>query len=168
MAYKTEENLREAFAGESAAYRRYIIFAEQADKEGLKQAAKLFRAVAEAEVIHARNHFSVLDAIGSTKDNLLAASLGEQQEFTTMYPAFLDTAKVERNDRAERTFDFANKVEKIHFGYFEAALKDVKEGKQLKDTDYYVCQTCGNTVTGSAPDNCPICGAPSSRFKKVE
>ncbi len=168
MAYKTDENLQEAFGGESKANRRYIFFAEKAEKEGYPQVARLFRAIAEAETVHARNHFNAMDAIGSTKDNLLAASIGEHQEFTAMYPAFIDTAKEERNERAERTFSWANKVEKIHHGYYEAALKDVKEGKKPADATYYVCQVCGNTVTGSAPDKCPICGSPARAFKKMD
>jgi rubrerythrin len=168
MTYKTENNLQEAFGGESKANRRYMLFAEKAEKDGYPQVAKLFRAVAEAEIIHARNHLNAMDAIGSTKDNLLASSIGEHQEFTGMYPVFIEIAKEEMNDRALHTFDFANKVEKIHYGYFEATLKDVKEGKKPADNTYYVCQVCGNTVTGSAPDKCPICGAPGTRFKKID
>jgi rubrerythrin len=168
MPYKTENNLQDAFGGESKANRRYTFFAEKADKEGYPQVARLFRAVAEAETVHARNHLNVMDAIGSTKDNLTAASMGEHQEFTGMYPVFIETAKQEMNERAERTFDWANKVEKIHFGYFEAALKAVKEGKKPEDATYYVCQTCGNTVTGSPPDKCPVCGAPARSFRKIE
>jgi rubrerythrin len=168
MAYKTEKNIQEAFSGESQANRRYSFFAEKAEKEGYSGVAKLFRAVAEAETVHARNHLNAFDAIGDTKDNLLAAVMGEQHEFTRMYPDFIEKAREERNDRAERTFEWANKVEKIHHGYFEDALKEVKEGKQPADTVYYVCQVCGNTVIGSAPDKCPICGAPAKAFKKME
>jgi rubrerythrin len=130
--------------------------------------AKLFRAVAEAETVHARNHLNAMDGIGSTKDNLLAASKGEHQEFSKMYPAFIDKAAEEKNERAKRTFDWANKVEKIHHGYYEAALQAIKEGKKPTDNTYYVCQVCGNTVTGAAPDRCPICGAPAKMFKKVD
>jgi rubrerythrin len=168
MAYETEGNLQEAFGGESKANRRYTFFAEKAEKDGYPQVARLFRAVAEAETVHARNHLNAMDAIGSTKDNLLAASIGEHQEFTGMYPAFIDKADEERNERARRTFDWANKVEKIHHGYYEAALKDVKEGKKPADATYYVCQVCGNTVTGTAPDKCPICGSSSKAFKKMD
>ena len=168
MEYKTEENIKEAFAGESAAAQRYMLFAEKAEKEGQPQAAKLFRATAEAEMVHARNHLNAMDGIGSTKDNLLAASLGERAEFTGMYPAFIEKAQQERNDRAERTFDWANKVEKIHYGYFDKAYQEIKEDKKLEDVTYYVCQVCGNTVTGSAPDKCPICGAPGRSFKKID
>jgi rubrerythrin len=168
MAYKTENNIQEAFGAESKANRRYILYAEKAEKEGYAQAAKLFRAVAEAEMVHARNHLYAVDAIGTTKDNLLAASLGEQAEFTSIYPVFLEIAKEEQNYRAERTFDWANKVEKIHYGYFEEAFKELKEGKTPADTDYYVCQVCGNTVKNNAPDKCPVCGAEGKAFRKVE
>ncbi len=168
MAYQTENNLQEAFGGESKANRRYVFFAEKADKEGHPQVARLFRAVAEAETVHARNHLNAMDAIGSTRDNLMAANIGEHQEFTGMYPHFIEVAKQEMNERAERTFDWANKVEKIHYGYFEVALKAVKEGKKPEDATYYVCQVCGNTVTGSPPDKCPICGSAARVFKKME
>jgi rubrerythrin len=168
MKYKTDENLQEAFGGESKANRRYIFFAEKAEKEGFPQVARLFRAVAEAETVHARNHFNALDAIGSTKENLIAASIGEHQEFTGMYPVFIEVAKEEQNDRADRTFALANVVEKVHHGLFETALEALKEGKKPADATYYVCQVCGNTVAGSAPDRCPVCGAPRDRFKKVD
>lgn len=168
MKYKTDANLQEAFGGESKANRRYLFFAEKADKEGFSGVARLFRAAAEAETVHARNHLNALDAIGSTKDNLTAASIGEHQEFTGMYPVFIELAKEERNDRADRTFTLANAVEKVHHGFFEAALKDIKEGKNPPDTAFFVCQVCGNTVAGSVPEKCSICGAPRERFKKVE
>jgi rubrerythrin len=168
MAYETENNVQEAFSGESKANRRYMLFAEKADEDGYPQVAKLFRAVAEAEMVHIRNHLNVIDAIGSTKDNLLAASLGEKEEFTDMYPHFIEIAREEKNDRAERSFDWANRVEKVHYGYFDAAYKDMKEGKQPAEAAYYVCQVCGNTVRDNVPDKCPICGAPLKAFKKVE
>jgi rubrerythrin len=168
MAYKTENNLMEAFSGESKANRRYLFYAEKAEKEGYPGVARLFRAAAEAETVHARNHFNAMDAIGSTKDNLVAASMGEHMEFTGMYPLFIEIANEERNERAGRTFDLANKVEKIHYGYFEAALKTIKEGKKPEDVTYCVCQVCGDTVMGEVPDKCPVCGAAGSRFKKVE
>ncbi len=168
MAYETENNIMEAFGGESMANRRYTFFAEKAEKEGYPQVAKLFRAVAEAETVHARNHLLTIDAIGATKDNLLAAVIGEHQEFTSMYPAFIEKATEEKNDRALRTFNWANEVEKVHHDYFEAALAAVKENKQPEDATYYVCQVCGNTVTGEPPEKCPICGAPVKAFKKVE
>lgn len=168
MTYKTEEYLQEAFGGESKANRRYMFFAEKAEKEGYPQVAKLFRAVAEAETVHARNHLNAMDAIGSTKDNLLAAVIGEHQEFTAVYPYFIEKAEEERNERAKHTFQWANEVEKVHHGYFEAALAAVKENKQPADNTYYVCQVCGMTVTGEPPEKCPVCSAPAKSFKKVE
>jgi rubrerythrin len=167
-AYKTDNNLQEAFGGESKANRRYMFFAEKAEKEGYPGVARLFRAVAEAETVHARNHLNALDAIGGTKENLMAASIGEHQEFTGMYPVFVEVAKEEQNDRAAHTFRLAEVVEKIHHGLFEAALAEVKKGKKPAEATYYVCQVCGNTVAGSAPDKCPVCGASAKAFKKME
>jgi rubrerythrin len=167
MEYKTENNVQEAFGGESKANRRYVIFAEKAEKDGYPQVARLFRAVAEAETVHARNHLSAVDGVGTTKDNLFAASLGEQGEYKRMYPTFIEKAEEERNERAKRSFEWANKVEEIHHGYFEEALAAVREGKPLEEATYYVCQVCGNTVTGQPPEQCPICGAPASSFKEV-
>ncbi len=164
----TEENLQEAFAGESQANRRYLFFADKAEKEGHPQIARLFRAAAEAETVHARNHFAAMDGVGSTKDNLLAAVIGEHHEFTRMYPPFIDKAEEENNKRAQRTFEYANEVEQIHHEHFQEALKALEAGQQLKDEPYFVCPVCGNTVAGEAPEKCPICGAPSSRFKRVE
>ena len=164
----TRENLKEAFAGESQANRKYTFFAEKADDAGNKQVARLFRAAAEAETVHARNHLRVLGEIKSDRDNLGAAIGGEHYEFTTMYPGFIDQAKKENNKAATGSFDLANKVEQIHHRLFQAALKNLEAGKGFKDAPYYVCQVCGNTVEGEAPDRCPICGAPRSKFKKVE
>ena len=168
MEYQTEKNLQEAFAGESQANRRYLFFAEKADKEGYLQIARLFRAAADAETVHARNHFNAMDAIGSTKENLMAGSVGEHYEFTRMYPPFIEQAIQEENRRAQVSFEYANDVEEIHHGYFEAALKALNAGEQMKDEPYFVCQVCGNTFAGEAPDKCPICGAPRSKFKQID
>ncbi len=164
----TENNLQEAFAGESQANRRYLFFADKAEKEGHPRIAKLFRAAAEAETVHARNHFNAMDGIGSTKDNLMAGVIGEHHEFTRMYPPFIEQAELENSKRAQVTFEFANKVEEIHHGYFEKALKALEAGEQLKDESYFVCPVCGNTVAGEAPEKCPICNTPRSQFKRVE
>ena len=168
MEFKTEKNLQEAFAGESQANRRYLFFADKAEKEGYPQIARLFRAAAEAETVHARNHFNAMDGVGSTKDNLTAAAMGEHYEFTRMYPPFIEQAEAENNKRGQVTFEYANAVEEIHHGYFEEALKALEAGQQLKDEPYFVCPGCGNTVPGEAPERCPICGAPKSMFKRVE
>ena len=168
MEFKTEKNLQEAFAGESQANRRYIFFADKAEKEGYPQIARLFRAVAEAETVHARNHFDAMDGVGTTKENVMAGAVGEHYEFTRMYPPFIADAESENNKRAQVSFEYANEVEQIHHRYFEGALKALNEGQQLKDEPYFVCQVCGYTVAGSVPDKCPICGATSKAFKKVE
>jgi rubrerythrin len=168
MEFKTEKNLQEAFAGESQANRRYLFFADKAEKEGYMQVARLFQAAAEAETVHARNHFNAMDGVGSIRDNLRAAVMGEHHEFTRMYPPFIEQARAENNKRGQVTFEYANQVEQIHHGYFNEALKAVEAGEQLKDEPYFVCQVCGNTVTGEAPERCPICGVPASRFKRVD
>ncbi len=164
----TQENLQSAFAGESQANRRYLFFADKVEKEGLPGIARLFRAVAEAETVHARNHLETMGGIGTTKDNLQAAIKGEHYEFTQMYPAFIEQAKSENNKRAEISFTHANEVEKIHHRLYQQALEALEAAKQLEDGPYFVCQVCGNTVLGKAPDKCPICGAPRSKFKRVE
>ena len=164
----TEENLQSAFAGESQANRRYLFFADKAEKEGYPQAARLFRAAAEAETVHARNHLAAMDGVGSTRDNLMAGAIGEHYEFTRMYPPFIEQAEAENNKRAQRSFEYANEVEQIHHKHFEEAIKALEVGQQLKDEPYFVCPVCGNTVAGEAPEKCPICGAPGSSFKRVE
>ena len=164
----TQENLQAAFAGESQANRRYLFSADEADKAGHKQVARLFRAAAEAETVHARNHIRVLGGIKSTKENLEAAIEGENYEFTEMYPDFIKQAESESNQSAERSFDLANKVEKIHHGLFQKALNSLESGESPGDKPYYVCQVCGYTLEGDPPENCPVCGAPRSRFQRVE
>jgi rubrerythrin len=165
--YRTEANLSAAFAGESQANRRYLLFADKAEKEGHAQVAKLFRAAAAAETVHARRHFNAMDAIGSTRDNLTAAMIGEHYEFTRMYPPFIEKAEEEQNERAIVSFSQANEVEQIHYRLFEAALKNIEAGKPINQDSYYVCQVCGNTVAGEAPARCPVCGAERS-FSKIE
>ena len=165
---KTNENVQYAFAGESQANRKYLFFADKAEEEGHKQAARLFRAAAEAETVHARNHLRVVQGIKSTKDNLAAAISGEHHEFTQMYPGFIKEADAEGQTQAKRSFDMANQVEKIHHGLFQAALDNLNKGKAVDDKPFFVCQVCGNTVEGSAPDKCPICGASAKMFKRVD
>ncbi len=164
----TQENLQSAFAGESQANRRYLAFAKKAEKESQPQIARLFRAAAKAETVHAHNHLEVMGGIGTTKDNLRVAVSGENYEFVTMYPAFIEQAESENNKKAQVTFGFANEVEKVHHGLYQEALKALDAGQQFKDEPYLVCQVCGNTVAGEAPEKCPVCGAPRSKFKRVE
>jgi rubrerythrin len=163
----TIDNLNAAFAGESQASRKYTYFAEMADKEGYPQVARLFRAAAEAETVHARNHLNVLQGIGTTIQNLKTAISGEFHEMTEKYPDFIAQAKTEKSEKAETSFDLANKVEKVHHGLYHQALKDLEAAKKSASKPYYVCQVCGNTAEGEAPDRCPICGASKSQFKKI-
>ena len=165
---KTEQNLQEAFAGESQANRRYLFFAAKADQEAQPQIARLFRAAADAETVHARNHFNAMDGVGSTRENLTAGVIGEHREFTGMYPGFITQARVDQYQRAEITFTHANAVEAIHYGLFQEAVKALEGGEAIKEQPIFVCQVCGNTVLGEAPDTCPICGAPRGSFKQVE
>jgi len=165
---KTKENLEFAFAGESQANRKYLFFAEKAGEEGLGQTARLFRAAAEAETIHARNHLKVMQGIKSTKENLLAAISGENHEFTEMYPGFVKQAETEGEEKARHSFDIANKVERIHHGLFQATRGMLEKGQTMEDKPFYVCQYCGNTVEGEAPEKCPVCGAPRRMFKQIE
>ena len=164
---KTLDNLKNAFAGESQANRRYLAFARKAEEEGLAQIAKLFRAAAEAETIHALNHVRIMGEVKSTLENLASAVSGETFEFKTMYPEYLNMAKNEGNQQATWSFDVASKVEKIHAALFSKTIEALKMGKKLTTVDYYVCGVCGNTVEGEAPDKCPICGAPKTRFFKI-
>jgi len=164
MGTKTVENLKEAFAGESQANRKYLAFAKKAEEEGYAQVAKLFRAAAEAETVHAHNHLRVLKGIKSTKENLQEAIGGETHEFKTMYPGMMEAAKSEKDDAGLRTFNFANEVEKIHASLYSKALESLGKNEVV---DYYVCPVCGNTVEKAAPDRCPICGAPGKSFIKI-
>ncbi len=162
----TQDNLNEAFAGESQANRKYLAFAEKADQDGYRQVAKLFRAAAAAETVHALNHLRVMGAVGKTADNLKSAIAGETVEFREMYPKFIEAAKKEKaSDAAVLSFDVANKVEKIHANLYKKALDSLGKNEEV---DYYVCSICGNTVENSAPDRCPICNAPQEMFKRVD
>lgn len=164
---KTTENLKGAFAGESQANRRYLAFARKAEKDGLAQIAKLFRAAAEAETIHALNHLRIAGEVKSTSDNLETAVSGETFEFKTMYPNYLAEAKNEENKQAVWSFDVANKVEQIHADLFSKAIEALKTGEKLAPVNYFVCSVCGNTVEGMAPEKCSVCGAPRAKFFKA-
>jgi rubrerythrin len=164
----TNENLQTAFAGESQASRKYLYFAEKADADGQPQIARLFRAASEAETVHARNHLNAMNGIGSVADNLKAAVGGEHYEFTEMYPGFIVQADAEKNTKARISFNWANKVEQIHHSLYQKALQSVQAGKKTENKPIFVCQNCGNTVEGEAPDICPVCGKPRSMFKKID
>jgi rubrerythrin len=162
---KTEKNLKEAFAGESQANRKYLAFAKKAEQEGYPQVAKLFRAAAEAETVHAHAHLRELAGIRSTKENLEEAIAGESHEFQKMYPGMIEDAKSEGQKGALRSFEFANAVEKVHAKLYQKALEML--GKNA-DMTYYVCQVCGYTAEDHAPDECPVCKAKKQAFKKAE
>jgi len=162
---KTEHNLMEAFAGESQANRRYLAFAEKAEKDGHPQVARLFRAAAAAETVHAHNHLKAAGGIRSTEENLREAISGEIHEFKNMYPQMIEDARAEGHKQALRSFEFANEVEKVHAGLYQKALDNLDS---LPETDYRVCSVCGHTVQGEAPDQCPICKAAKKAFFKVD
>jgi rubrerythrin len=162
---KSEQNLKEAFAGESQANRKYLAFAKQADKEGYPKTAKLFRAAAEAETVHAHAHLRTLGGINSTTDNLKESISGETHEFKNMYPAMIKDAVEEGNKGAERTFSYANEVEKVHAKLYQDALDNLDNQEEV---DYYVCSVCGYTCEGEPQDTCPVCKSKSTVFFKVD
>lgn len=163
---RTEEYLKEAFAGESQANRKYLAFAEKAKRDGYAQAARLFMAAAEAETIHAHNHMRALKAINITSENLKEAITGETHEFMKMYPEMLTAAQAEGNKDAERSFKYALEVEKIHEKLYSAMLASL--GSCEEEYPYFVCPVCGYTCEKHAPERCPVCNAKGSVFKRIE
>lgn len=162
----TQQNLATAFAGESQANRKYLAFARKAEKEGLPQIAKLFRAAAEAETLHALAHFNNMGGVGTTLQNLEAAVAGETYEFTEMYPPMVKQANIEGHE-ARIMLGFANEAEKVHARLFQQALEALKAGKDLSVMEVYFCPVCGDVELGSPPEKCPICGAPKAKFQKI-
>lgn len=162
---QTEKNLWDAFAGESQANRKYLAFAKKADQEGYTQVAKLFRAAAEAETVHAHTHLRTLKDVKSTAENLEAAIAGETHEFKSMYPDMIETAKKEGDKIAERSFTYANEVEKIHAALYQKALDQMDK---LEEAEYYICSVCGYTCENQPPDVCPVCGVKAKFFFKSE
>ena len=162
---KTEKNLKDAFAGESQANRKYLAFAQKAQTEGYPQVAKLFRAAAEAETVHAHTHLRTLKGVKSTLENLKESLGGETYEFQSMYPPMIEAAKAEGNEAAVRTFTYANEVEKVHAALYQKAIDSL--GKPQADVDYYVCSVCGYTVEMEAPEECPVCKAKKKAFMKI-
>ena len=162
---KSVAHLKEAFAGESQANRKYLAFAEKADREGYPQVARLFRAAAEAETIHALNHLRALKAIQNTSENLKEAMAGEVAEFEQMYPRMIAAAQAEGHKEAERTFTFANEVEKVHARLFQEALANLET---KESAEMFVCPICGYTVAGEPPDTCPVCNAKKKTFRRID
>lgn len=164
---KTKENLKEAFAGESQANRKYLAYGERAAKDGFAQVAKLFRAVAAAETIHAHAHLRALDGVKGTAENLEDAAAGEKYEFEEMYPPMVATAEEEGDRRAAISMKNAMEVEKVHHGLFNEAMEAVKADKDLENAPIRVCPVCGHTVIGDAPDECPVCKAKGEKFMEI-
>jgi len=162
---KSVDDLKNAFAGESQANRRYLAFAKKADDEGHHLVAKLFRAAAHAETVHALNHLRALGEVKSTAENLQAAINGENYESVSMYPAFIKDAESDENRKALTSFNWALDVEKVHEELYRQALASL--GKETEEYDYYVCPVCGFTHARNAPDKCPVCGTPGARFEKI-
>lgn len=158
----TETNLKDAFAGESQANRKYLAFAKKAEQDGFANVARLFRAAAEAETIHAHGHLAALDGVKSTAENLKAAIEGETYEYTRMYPPMLKQAEAD-NHKGKRMFAFAAQAEAVHAELYKKALKAVEQGKDLTET-FYLCPVCGHIETGKPPAACPICGAKADKF----
>jgi rubrerythrin len=163
----TSENLSAAFAGESQANQKYTAYAKKAEAEGHAQVAKLFRAAAAAETVHAQAHLRVMGEVKGTAENLEAAVGGEAAEFKEMYPQFAAAAESEGNKGAVMSFRNAMAVEEIHHGLYTEALKAVQSGKDMPAAPIFVCGVCGNTVIGEAPERCPVCGAPRQKFFEV-
>jgi rubrerythrin len=162
---QTEKYLKDAFAGESQANRKYLAFADKAEREGYRQVARLFRAVAAAETVHAHAHLRALKGVGTTAENLQAAIQGETFEFESMYPPMIEAAKAEDHKQAALSFTYANEVEKVHAGLYRKAAEKMGD---LEETDIHVCSVCGYTVEGDAPDECPLCKAKKKAFMKVD
>lgn len=162
----TESNLKEAFAGESQANRKYLAFAKKAEQEGFANVARLFRTAAEAETIHAHGHLAAMGGVKSTAENLKAAVEGETYEFTQMYPPMIQQAEADGH-QAKRMFNFATKAEAVHAKLYQMALEAVQQGKDLTETSFYLCPVCGHIELGKAPDSCPICSTKGEKFVRI-
>ncbi len=163
----TTDNLKAAFAGESQANRKYLAFAQKAQQDGFPQIARLFRAAAEAETVHAHAHLRVLGGVKTTTENLQAAIAGEAHEFEKMYPEFVATAEKEGNRAALTSFRYAMAVEQVHHALYSAALAAVQAGRDLPAARVYVCPVCGHTVIGELPDHCPVCNTARAKYVEV-
>ena len=165
MKKMTEKNLSAAFAGESQAHMRYLAFADKAEQEGLRDVARLFRAIAFAERVHATNHLKALGGIKSTRENLQTAYEGENFEIEEMYPAYKAVAELQNEKGALRSINFALSAEKIHRTLYNETKEKVEKREDVKLEKIYICPVCGYTVVGEAPDKCPVCGTSKSKFE---
>ncbi|PNR94599.1 rubrerythrin family protein [Petrotoga sp. 9PWA.NaAc.5.4] len=160
----TKQFLEDAFCGESKAHMKYLIFAAEAEEKGLKNLARMWKAIAHAEYVHARNHYRALGYIGSTTDNLQQCIDGETFEIEEMYPVYKNAADFQGEKEAVRTTHFALEAEKIHAEWYKNAKKVADQGKDVEVGKIFICDVCGYTVEGEAPEKCPVCGAPKSKF----
>jgi rubrerythrin len=161
----TRQSLAAAFAGESQAAEKYLVFAERAEDEGLLNVAKLFRAISYAETRHARNHLRVMGGVGTTAENLAAAFGGESFEIDEMYPAYEAIATAQKNAQATRSIRFALKAEVDHRRMYAEARERALDGRDIDDLPVGVCLVCGHTVIGDVPDKCPVCAAKKEHYK---
>ncbi len=166
MKKMTEKALHDSFAGESMAHMKYLAFSEIAEKEGFHNVARLFKAIAYAEQVHATNHARNLGIIKKTAENLQEAINGETFEVEEMYPAYKAIAELQKEKAALRSMDFALQAEKIHAELYSQAKQQVEQDKDIELDDIYICPVCGYTHVGTPPEKCPVCGVPSSKFKK--
>lgn len=164
---KSLDNLKAAFAGESQANRKYLAFAKKADQEGYPQIARLFRAAAAAETVHAHNHLRAMDGIKSTAENLEVAIAGENYEVVSMYPTMLAEANTEDDKRAAKSFNYALETEKIHEALYRRAAELLGKGKDAPETTFYICPVCGFTHEGPVDGRCPVCNTPGEKFEKI-
>ena len=162
----TNENLKDAFAGESQANQKYRAFAKAAEKDGFPNIAKLFRTTAEAERIHAEGHLKALEGIGSIVENLQAAINGETYEFTEMYPPMLEQAEKD-NHKAKKMFKWALDVEEVHAQLYKLALEAAEKGEDLPVGNIYLCPVCGHIEIGTPPERCPFCNVKADVYIQV-
>ncbi len=165
MKKMTQTDLEAAFAGESQAHVKYAAFADKAEQEGKANVARLFRAASFAEQVHATKHLKTLSGIGGTSDNLEAAMGGEGFEVDEMYPAYMAVADAQAEPAAHKTFSRAFEAEKVHRALYKKAKEAVDAGGDADAAPVWVCDHCGFTGEGEAPDRCPLCGAAKERIR---
>ncbi len=168
MRIMTSGNLKDAFAGESQAHMKYAIFSDVAAKEGYPNVARMFKAISHAELVHARNHLKELGDVKRSEENLQTAIDGETFEVEDMYPAYKAVAELQNEKGAVRSTTYALEAEKIHADMYSHAKKTVASGSDIQLGPVQICEVCGHTVEGAAPDYCPVCGVPASQFTSFE
>lgn len=161
----TKASLQAAFAGESQAAEKYMVFAEQAAEEGYPNIAKLFRAISFAETRHARNHLRVMGGVGSTAENLKSAFDGEAFEVDEMYPAYAEIARMQAMTQASRSVRYALRSEVDHKEMYADARTKALAGADIASDTVSVCVVCGHTVIGNLPDKCIVCSAPKECYQ---